>query len=70
MERAIQAGIDRGVLRSDLSAEAAFDAMAGVFYYQLIVRGDALTNPAAQARSRAALEMIWRGMLDEKHHGD
>ena len=66
LEAAIRAGIERGILRADLDAEAAFDAIAGVFYYQIVVRGDAFTDPAARVRSRAALEMIWRGMaVDE-----
>jgi AcrR family transcriptional regulator len=63
METALRAGIERGILRADLDVEAAFDAIAGVFYYQIVVRGDAVTEPAVRTRCRAALEMIWHGMV-------
>jgi AcrR family transcriptional regulator len=65
METAIRSGVERGILRADLDVEAAFDAIAGVFYYQIVVRGDSFVDLALQTRTRAALDMIWRGMLPD-----
>jgi AcrR family transcriptional regulator len=63
METALRSGVERGILRADLDVEAAFDAIAGVFYYQVVVRGDSFIDLGLQTRTRAALDMIWRGML-------
>lgn len=63
MENALRAGVDRGELRADLDIAACFDAVAGAAYYQLVVRGDRVTDPAVVARLRAAIEVIWRGMV-------
>jgi hypothetical protein len=63
MERALRAGVDRGLLRADLDVVACFDAIAGTAYYQLVVRGDPIDSPAAQERLRAAFDVIWRGMV-------
>jgi AcrR family transcriptional regulator len=63
MERALRAGVDRGLLRADLDVPACFDAIAGAAYYQLVVRGDRFEDPEAQARLRAAFDVVWRGML-------
>lgn len=63
MENALRAGIARGELRHDLDVEACFDAIAGAAYYQLVVRGDRISEPGVVARLRAATELIWRGML-------
>lgn len=62
LEDALRRGIQRGVLRSDLDPAACFDLLAGVVYYQLLVRGDSIDDPAVRARVRAALEIAWRGM--------
>jgi AcrR family transcriptional regulator len=63
LEAALRSGIDRGILRADLDVAACFDAIAGTVYYQIVVRGDRFDDPAAQARLRAAFEVVWRGML-------
>ncbi|WP_228479829.1 TetR/AcrR family transcriptional regulator [Microbacterium abyssi] len=63
VEAALRRGIERGILRADLDVEACFDAMAGVAYYQLVVRGDRFEEPESQARMKAALDVIWCGML-------
>lgn len=63
MENALRAGIARGELRGDLDVEACFDAIAGVAYYQLVVRGDRIGDPAVVTRLRSAIEVIWRGMV-------
>ncbi len=63
VEAALRRGIERGILRADLDVEACFDAMAGVAYYQLVVRGDRFDEPGSQSRMKAALDVIWRGML-------
>lgn len=62
IEAALRAGIENGELRADLDVEACFDLIAGVFYYQLVVRGDRVEDPKTRARCRAALDVAWRGM--------
>ncbi|MGF9660824.1 TetR/AcrR family transcriptional regulator [Arthrobacter crystallopoietes] len=62
MEAALRTGIEQGVLRPDLDVEACFDLIAGVFYYQIVVRGDRINDKNTHARCRAALEVTWRGM--------
>lgn len=63
LQNALRVGMARGELRSDLDVEACFDAIAGVAYYQLVVRGDRVNDPAVVERMRAAIEVIWRGMV-------
>ncbi|WP_258070589.1 TetR/AcrR family transcriptional regulator [Pseudoclavibacter sp. AY1F1] len=65
IEDALRAGVAAGSLRADLDVEACFDLIAGIFYYQLVVRGDRFDNPAARARCRAGLEVAWRGMTSD-----
>lgn len=60
---ALRRGIARGELRDDLDVEACFDAIAGSAYYQIVVRGDRMDDPSVAARVRAAVDMIWRGMV-------
>ncbi|MFC7403848.1 TetR/AcrR family transcriptional regulator [Georgenia alba] len=62
VENALRVGIERGELRDDVDIAACFDLMAGVFYYQLVVRGAGLDEPGTVARCRAALDVVWRGM--------
>ena len=63
VEVALRDAIACGVLRDDLDVEACFDLLAGVLYYQLVVRGDRLADEAVHARCRRALDVAWRGML-------
>ncbi|MEQ6900359.1 TetR-like C-terminal domain-containing protein [Nocardioides sp. YIM 152588] len=56
-------GVARGELRADLDVEAAIDLINGVFYYQVVVRGDSVTDPSVQARCAAALDVVWRGIV-------
>lgn len=63
MERALQAGIDQGVLRPDLDVAACFDAIAGAAYYQVVVRGDRMDSAETRLRLQAAFDVVWRGML-------
>ncbi|MGW9159118.1 TetR-like C-terminal domain-containing protein [Microbacterium sp. NPDC055665] len=63
LQNALRAGMARGELRPDLDVEACFDAIAGVAYYQLVVRGDRVSDPAVVERMRAAIQVIWRGMV-------
>lgn len=65
LEDALRRGIARGILRSDLDPAACFDLLAGVVYYQLVVRGDSIEDPVVQARVQAALGVAWRGMVTE-----
>ena len=62
VEDALRAGVARGELRSDLDVEAAMDLLAGVVYYQLVVRGEAINSEGSRARVRAAVDLVWRGM--------
>ncbi len=62
MEAALRTGIERGLLRTDLDVGACFDAIAGAAYYQIVVRGDHLEDPATQDRLRAVFDVVWRGM--------
>ncbi|GAA3665298.1 TetR/AcrR family transcriptional regulator [Microbacterium marinilacus] len=59
---ALRVGMERGVLRGDLDPEACADLLSGVIYYQIVVRGEPLSQPSAVARCRAAFDVIWRGM--------
>ncbi|MEE2056755.1 TetR/AcrR family transcriptional regulator [Rhodococcus artemisiae] len=63
IEDALRNGVMSGVFRSDLDLEACFDLIAGVFYYQMIVRGDRMDDPVVRSRCEAALDVVWRGML-------
>lgn len=63
VEAALSMGIERGILRDDLDVEACFDAIAGVVYYQLVVRGDRLDEEGVRTRVNAAMDVVWRGML-------
>lgn len=65
VESAFRAGIERGLLRRDLNVEACFDALAGAAYYQIVVRGDRLSDPATHDRLHAAFDVVWRGMLTD-----
>lgn len=62
LAEALRRGIARGEVRPDIDVEAVIDTMNGVFYYQSVVRGASLTDPAVRARCAAALDLIWRGI--------
>lgn len=47
MVEALQVGVERGELRSDLDIDAAIDGLNGVFYYQAVVRGVSMYAPDA-----------------------
>ncbi|SDF20803.1 transcriptional regulator, TetR family [Blastococcus aurantiacus] len=61
----LQQGVAAGELRADLDIEATIDLINGVFYYQVIVRGENPLEPATRARCAAALDLVWRGMAAE-----
>jgi AcrR family transcriptional regulator len=63
---ALRAGIERGDFRAGLDPEACFDLIAGVFYYQLVVRGERMDEPQTMERCRAAVDVAWRGMAAEQ----
>ncbi|ALG30332.1 transcriptional regulator [Glutamicibacter halophytocola] len=63
VEDALREAVSRGMLRRDLDVEACFDTLAGVAYYQLVVRGEAIRLPETRARLEAAFETVWRGMI-------
>ncbi|RBP65702.1 TetR family transcriptional regulator [Brevibacterium sanguinis] len=69
IEEAIREGIERGDLRADLDVAACFDAIAGAIYYQYVVRGESLSEQSTRDRVRAAIEIIWRGMLSQGMNG-
>lgn len=62
VESAIRTAIERGFLRADVDPEVAFDLLAGVAYYQVVVRGDWLSKPATRQRCREAMDIVWRGL--------
>lgn len=62
LEESLRTAIDEGLLRQDLDVSASIDALAGVVYYQFIVRGDDLRDPVTRARVGAAFDIIWHGM--------
>lgn len=62
VERTLQRAIDRGELRPDLDPATCFDLLAGVIYYQLVVRGDRLSDPVVMRRCTDAFDIAWRGM--------
>ncbi|WP_024794046.1 TetR/AcrR family transcriptional regulator [Tomitella biformata] len=64
-EAALRRGINLGLLQPDLDVTACVDALAGVAYYQLVARGVSLEDPATQERLRAAVEILWRGIVRE-----
>jgi hypothetical protein len=61
----LREGIARGELRADINLEACCDLITGVFYYQLVVRGDSLEDPASRERCNEALRVVWRGMATQ-----
>lgn len=70
LKDAIRAGIARGILRADVDPAAAFDLIAGVAYYQLVVRGAPLDDREVRRRCRDAIEIAWRGMLADPAQPD
>lgn len=66
MHRALQAGVDRGVLRADLDIDASIDLINGVFYYQYVVRGASMAEPETLRRCRAAFDLAWEGMVADR----
>lgn len=63
LEGSLRAAVDDGRLRADLDVSAAIDAMAGIVYYQFVVRGADLSAAETQRRMAAALDVVWRGMV-------
>ena len=60
--RALERGRERGEVRGDADLEAALDLMSGVYYYQMVARGESLADPEVLARCHAALDIVWRGI--------
>lgn len=63
LEAALREAIERGILRPDLDPATGFDLLAGVVYYQVVVRGESFTDPGVIARCQQAFEIAWEGML-------
>lgn len=62
LERTLSEAVQQGKLRADLDVAACIDALGGVVYYQVVVRGADLHSTETRERVSAALEIIWRGM--------
>lgn len=62
LHTALAEAVRQGELRDDLDLDACIDLINGVFYYQIVVRGASMADPAALARCRDAFEVAWRGM--------
>ena len=63
LESTLQESVTEGLLRPDLDVAACVDALAGVVYYQLVVRGEDLYDADTRARVSRAFDTIWHGML-------
>jgi len=63
LERALAAGVERGILRPELDPATCFDLLAGVVYYQLVVRGEEMSDPVVWQRCQDAFDIAWRGMV-------
>lgn len=63
LEASIREAIDAGHLRADLDPVACVDALAGIVYYQLVVRGTDLREQATRDRVQRAFDTIWQGMV-------
>lgn len=50
-----------GEIRADVDLDAAVDLLAGVGYYQLVVRADE-ERESVSARLRTAVGIVWRGL--------
>lgn len=61
LEDALELARDRGEIREDTDIEAALDAIYGVFYYQIVVRGESITGETKQ-RCLKAFKLIWKGL--------
>lgn len=59
---ALKIARERGEIRADVDVEAALDAMYGTFYYQIVVRGESLSEDRALDRCIEAFDLIWAGM--------
>jgi AcrR family transcriptional regulator len=51
-----------GKVRADVDIEATIDLIAGVQYYQLVVRGADPVSPETRRRVSSAISTVWRGM--------
>lgn len=58
----LERGRERGEIRADVDLEAALDLLSGVYYYQLVVRGESLSDEATLRRCQAAIAIIWSGI--------
>lgn len=58
----LQRGREQGEVRADADLEATLDLLSGVFYYQVVARGESLSNPETLERCNAAMDIIWRGI--------
>lgn len=56
-------GRQSGRLRSDMDIESTIDLIAGVQYYQFVVRGASTSDPAALVRVHTAIRTVWQGIL-------
>lgn len=58
----LERGRERGEIRADVDLDAALDLLSGVFYYQIVVRGESLGDEATLRRCHAAMDIIWSGI--------
>lgn len=58
----LEEGRARGEIRADVDLEAALDLLSGVYYYQVVARGESLSDDATLERCAAAVEIIWSGI--------
>jgi len=62
MVEAVRRAIEAGTVRPDVDVDAAIDLVAGVYYYQVVVRGGSLRDAEVRDRVRAAIRIACRGL--------
>jgi len=62
MAEAVRKAIEVGTVRPDADVEAAIDLVAGVYYYQLVVRGASLHDAEVRERVHASIRIACRGL--------
>lgn len=62
MVEAVRRAIETGQVRPDVDVDAAIDLVAGVYYYQVVVRGGSLRDADVHERVCAAIRIACRGL--------
>lgn len=60
----LEQGRERGEIRADVDLEAVLDLLSGVYYFQVVARGESLGDEATLRRCQAAIDVIWHGIVE------